>query len=86
MDAGHVQARRGPSVAGDGTVRFLAEAAVFGLPVHRIMYSRDPLERELLREALTEAVKVVDDLHTNLARKIVHEYAEAKKKGDKKSK
>lgn len=81
MDAGHVPAHRGPFVAGEGTIRALAECAVLGIPVLPYLRSRDPEERALLEAARIEAVKVVDELMTNLARKIVKEQADAQKRG-----
>jgi hypothetical protein len=42
------------------------------------------MEVALLQRVHKEAVKVTDDLQTNLARKIVAEYADARKRGEKK--
>ena len=64
----------------------LAEAAVLGIPVDRLIRSRDPEERQLLEAIRKEAVNVIDDLMTNLARKIVKEQSEAQKRGERKKK
>lgn len=77
MDAGYVQVRRGPSVAGKDSIRVLAEAAVFGLPVDRMLRSGDGDEVAMYEAIRCEAVYVIDDLMTNLARKIVKEQADA---------
>lgn len=84
MDAGHVQARGGPFVAGEGTIRLLAEAAVLGVPVDRLLRTSDETERLLLQAVVKEAWEVLRTVHTELARKIVNEYAEARKRGEKK--
>lgn len=85
MDAGYLGPHRGPSVAGDGTIRALAEAAVLGLPVERMYRSRDGDEKALLNAVRTEAGVVVNELMDSLARKIVKEYSEAQERGRKKS-
>jgi hypothetical protein len=61
----------------------LAEAALFGIPVDRLLRTKDPTERALLVSMHKEAQGVVDDLLTNLARKIVEEYAKAQNRGAK---
>lgn len=86
MDAGHIQASGGPFVAGEISIRVLAECAILGVPVTRLIRTRDPEEYELLVATWREAVKVMDELQDNLARKIVNEYAKAKDKGSKTSK
>lgn len=64
----------------------LAEAAIIGLPVGRFIHSRDPVERDLLEAARVAGQKLLDDLMTNLARKIVKETADAQNRGAKKAK
>lgn len=59
----------------------LAEAAIFGLPVDRLIRTTNGVERNLLLAVHAEAVKVHEDLQTSLARKIVEEYAKAQKRG-----
>lgn len=61
----------------------LAEAAIFGIPVDRLLRTTDPTERALLVGMHREAQEVVNDLMTNLARKIVEEYAKAQNRGAK---
>lgn len=62
----------------------MAEAALIGLPVGRFLETRDPDEFALLDRARVEGFKVLDDLLTSLARKIVKETADAQKRGQKK--
>lgn len=81
MDAGHREACRGPSVAGKDAIRVLAEAAVFGLPIKRMLLSRDQHELDMLDAIRLECTTVVDELMTNLARKIVEEQARAQNRG-----
>lgn len=83
MDAGHVEGDGGPSVASEVPARYLAECAIFGLPVHRILTTRDSVEREVWEEVHAEAAEVVDTLLQNLARKIVKETADAQERGRK---
>ncbi len=65
-------------------MRALAEAAVFGLPVDRMINSRDGAELALLEKVRVESAQVIDDLLTALARKIVKEQADAQERGRKK--
>lgn len=81
MDAGHVQVRRGPSVVGEGTARALAEACLLGLPARAMLRSHDPDEQDVWEEVRVEAAKLWDEMMTTMARKIVHEQAEAEKRG-----
>lgn len=62
-------------------IRVLAEAAVFGVPVDRMLRSRDADEVAMWEAVRVEANKVVDDLMTTLARKIVKEQADAQERG-----
>lgn len=71
--------RGGPSVASD--VRKLAEAALVGVPIAELLRTEDEDERELLWAVADEGREVLDVILTNLARKIVSEYAEAQKRG-----
>lgn len=64
----------------------LAEAAVLGVPVDRLLNTTDPMEKGLLEKMVKEAAEVLDEIHTNLARKIVNEYAKARERGKKKEK
>lgn len=84
MDAIDEGADRGPSVAGDGTLRAIAEAAVLGLPVRRMVHTRDGDEIAFWEGVRKEAAKVYDELLTNLARKIVEETSKAQDRGKKK--
>lgn len=84
MDADDEEAHRGPSVAGEGTIRWLAEAAFVGVPVLEYLRTEDSDERALLAAVKEEGVKVLSDTITNLAREIVKETAEAQKRGSKK--
>lgn len=59
----------------------IAESAIFGLPVDRLIRTRDGVERDLLAAVHAKAVEVADELQTSLARKIVKEYADAQKRG-----
>jgi hypothetical protein len=86
MDAGHVSTRRGPSVAGEGTIRALAEAGLMGLPVDRMILSKDGDELALYEAIRQEGSEVLDGILDSLARKIVKEYADAKERGRKKGK
>lgn len=81
MDAGHVQASRGPYVAGEGTIRAFAEASVFGLPVERMLHTHDETERDFWNAVRQESAQVVETLMTNFARIWIREYASAKKRG-----
>lgn len=81
MDAGHLKARRGPSVAGAGTPRLLAEAAFAGIPIDRLIRTRNSNERDLLLAIHGESVKLMDDLIDKLAQAIVREYSDAQKRG-----
>lgn len=85
MDAGHLEADRGPYVAGEGTIRALAEAAVLGLPVEQILRTRDGDERSVWDAVRQEAASVKDTELRNLARYIVEEYAKARNRGEKQS-
>lgn len=62
----------------------VAEAAILGLPVTRIIRTRDSDERALLDAARLEGAQLLDDLMTVLARKIVKETADAQERGRKK--
>jgi hypothetical protein len=84
VDADHEGSSGGPSVAGDGTIRAIAEAAVLGLPVQRMVLSRDGDEVAFWDAVRVEAVKVYDTHLTNLARKIVEEHSKAEERGRKK--
>jgi hypothetical protein len=59
----------------------LAEAAVLGIPVGRLIRTTNGVERDFLIAIHKEAIKVMDDLHTKLARKIVKEYGDAQTRG-----
>ena len=83
MDAGHLEARGGPSVAGEGTIRVIAEAAFLGIPIDRFIRSRDPEELQLLEAVRKEAAVILDETLTSLARKIVQETADAQERGRK---
>lgn len=61
----------------------IAEAAFLGLPVDRLLRSRDPAELELLDRARLEGAKLLDETLTTLARKFVKETAEAQERGRK---
>jgi hypothetical protein len=61
----------------------LAEAAIFGLPVDRLLRTTNGVERDLLVAIHKEAVGVYEDLQMNLARKIVKEYSDAQRRGGK---
>lgn len=50
-----------------------------------MLRTHDETERDFWEAVRKEASEVVDNLMTNLARKIVNEYAEARNKGKKKS-
>lgn len=83
MDAGHDPPGGGPSVASEDQIRYLAEAALLGLPVVRMYRTRDPEEAGLLRAMHQEAIKVADEVRRDLARKIVEEYGQAKERGER---
>lgn len=55
-----------------------------GLPVERFYRSRDSAELALLDEVRLEGAKLLDELMTSLARKIVKEEADAQARGRKK--
>ncbi len=63
----------------------VAEAAILGLPVDRLLRTSDPDERRLLDAARIEGGHLMDDLMTTLARKIVNEYVAAVERGRKRS-
>lgn len=84
MDAGYGKIRRGPSVAGEDGIRVLAEATVLGLPIERILRSRDGDELAVYEAIRLESINVLDELMTALARKIVYEQSQAQKRGEKK--
>lgn len=66
--------------------RAIAEAGILGLPVERYIRSRDSEERAVIDRARHEGFKVLDDILTTLARKIVKETADAQERGRKKGK
>jgi hypothetical protein len=52
--------------------------------VERLLHTEDAEERELLLAMRSEGLKVLDDVLTNLARRIVKEQALAEERGRKK--
>lgn len=62
----------------------IAEAAIVGLPVRRVMNATDPDEVALLNAARAEGFELLKELNTDLAQKIVKEYAEARERGKNK--
>lgn len=62
-------------------VRAFAEACIFGLPVERMLHSHDETERDFWEAVRVEAGEVWDLLMTNLARKVIKETADARKRG-----
>lgn len=57
---------------------------LFGLPVLTYIRTKNSTERDLINAARKEAADVLDDILTNLARKIVSEQAAAEDRGRKK--
>lgn len=84
MDARHFKVHRGPSVAGAEIPRLLAEAAFAGIPIDRLIRSRDSNERDLLLAVHKESIPLIDKLIDKLAYAIVKEQSEAQARGAKK--
>jgi len=64
----------------------LAEAALVGVPVDRLIRSRDSEEVALLHRVRAQGAKLLDEIMTDLARRIVKEQADAEERGRKKNK